>query len=772
MSSLPKSPPPETGTQDRQRPGRAISIRKLLLRLAFGYVLPTSIGAVALSGIEYQRRDEQMKASLVATTRALTQALDSQLELGQAIAHTLTTSRNLTERKFAIFHAQATASLEHQRIVARVSVLDRDGNFILNTGQPYGMPLPRPANREQLMEVFDTGKPLVSNVFIGAVALKPVVVLYAPVIENGQVALVVSLEVAGNSLGRILMAEHLPDQWLSSILDASGRIVARTPNPDSFLTEYPQPEVLVEIRKSAEGTFIARTKEGVPSLYAFSRSSRSGWSVNIAVPQALRQKELLHSTLPVAIGLLLIVFASIVMTRRIALRISDAVQGLQVPAMALGTGGHVAEFRSDVREVDDVARAMSLAGRLLEERTQALQEGERRLKLALEAGNSTVWELDVASGHLQGIDEILSRLGRGPEEAATPPAGIAPLTHPDDLEPASALLAKAIEGQSEGYRFEARLLCSTGLWRWFLSQARVAERDRKGRASRIVGTLTDIDARKRAEEEIRRLNAELEQHVRERTAELERANKALQRSNAELQNFAHVTAHDLQTPLRSIAGFSQLVQAKIRQQASGEADRELETWTAQIVENAKRLQILIQSLLSYTRIDKQGFPFKQVNVNQILAEVIGALGSSIEAAGAEVVAEQMPSVQADPVQLGQLFQNLIENAIKYRSNLPPRIRIACTQEGGDWLFSITDNGIGIDPRHHERIFAIFKRLHSYTQVPGSGIGLATCRRIVERHGGRIWVASQPGEGSTFYFTIPVAAYDSTQPLHSHNHSIE
>ncbi|HJW23898.1 MAG TPA: ATP-binding protein [Rhodocyclaceae bacterium] len=276
-------------------------------------------------------------------------------------------------------------------------------------------------------------------------------------------------------------------------------------------------------------------------------------------------------------------------------------------------------------------------------------------------------------------------------------------------------------------------------------------RDGRGRIGGIIIVAEDITERKLAEEEIQRMNAMLERQVEKRTSELAQSNDALLHSNMELQHFAHATAHDLQTPLRSIASFTQLLQHAMEERG----DEQVREWSSLVVDNTRRLQDLIQNLLAYTRVDAQGLPFETVDLGAVLDEVLASLAVLIQETGAEVRHGHIPTLPVDRFQIAQVFQNLIENGIKYNHSKPPRVSITADLQQDEWVFSVADNGIGIDPKHHERIFEMFRRLHTYSQVAGSGIGLALCRRIVERHGGHIWVESRLGEGSTFYFTLPV-----------------
>ncbi|HJW24947.1 MAG TPA: ATP-binding protein [Rhodocyclaceae bacterium] len=269
----------------------------------------------------------------------------------------------------------------------------------------------------------------------------------------------------------------------------------------------------------------------------------------------------------------------------------------------------------------------------------------------------------------------------------------------------------------------------------------------------FTGIIHDISERKAAETKLRQVNESLEQRVRLRTAELSRVNEALMQSNQELQRFAYVASHDLQTPLRSITGFVQL----LRQAYQGRLDRQADEWIGLVIDNTHRLQNLIQELLTYSRADSQAGPLEPTNLSQVFDDVVAALESEIQATGAEVFRDELPIVLGDRIQLGQVFLNLIDNAIKYRSAEPPRISVSARREHDEWLISVRDNGIGIAPKHHERIFEIFRRLHTQKAYPGLGTGLAICRRVIQRHGGRIWVESEMGKGSVFRFTLPVMA---------------
>jgi PAS domain S-box-containing protein len=224
----------------------------------------------------------------------------------------------------------------------------------------------------------------------------------------------------------------------------------------------------------------------------------------------------------------------------------------------------------------------------------------------------------------------------------------------------------------------------------------------------------------------------------------------LQRSNAELEQFAYVTSHDLQEPLRMITSYIQIIEEDYK----GKLDADADQYIAFAVEGAKRMHTLVNDLLAYSRVGTRGESFMPISLNNVLSAATANLDVAIEESHAVVTHDRLPTVLGDESQLIQLFQNLLGNAIKFRSDVPPIIHVGVEQTKDGWEFSVHDNGIGIDMKYAERIFAVFQRLHAREEYPGTGIGLAVVKKIVERHGGRTWAESEPANGSTFYFTLP------------------
>jgi PAS domain S-box-containing protein len=301
------------------------------------------------------------------------------------------------------------------------------------------------------------------------------------------------------------------------------------------------------------------------------------------------------------------------------------------------------------------------------------------------------------------------------------------ISHPEDRDVTDAERARIRSGEVESARFEKRYLRKDGALVWVdLAVALVRDAERKPLYE--IAVFNDITE--------------------------------LKRSNAELEQFAYVASHDLQEPLRMVASYTQLLGRRYEAKLDGDA-RE---FMAYIVDGATRMKQLIEDLLAYSRVGTKAQDFKPVSVEAAVRRALFNLRAAIEEAGAAVTYDPMPSVLGDEVQLGQLLQNLMGNALKFRSGSVPRIHIGVAESADEYTFEVRDNGIGIEPQYYERIFMVFQRLHNKGEYPGTGIGLAICKKVVERHGGRIWVESRPAagpdQGSSFFFTLPKPRGDS------------
>jgi PAS domain S-box-containing protein len=249
----------------------------------------------------------------------------------------------------------------------------------------------------------------------------------------------------------------------------------------------------------------------------------------------------------------------------------------------------------------------------------------------------------------------------------------------------------------------------------------------------VTAAIRDITERKKSEEHLVKTVGELK------------------RSNDELQQFAYVSSHDLQEPLRMVTSYTQLLAGRYK----GRLDSDADEFIAFAVDGCNRMQGLIQDLLAYSRVGTNGKSLCEVSAENALKEALANLRATIDQSGGVVTHDALPAVKTDETLLTQVFQNLVGNAVKYHGAAVPHVHVSATKNGGhEWTFSVRDNGLGIDPQYFERIFVLFQRLHGRDEFEGTGIGLAICKKILERLGGRIWVESQPGKGSTFYFALP------------------
>ena len=361
-----------------------------------------------------------------------------------------------------------------------------------------------------------------------------------------------------------------------------------------------------------------------------------------------------------------------------------------------------------------------------------LRESEERYREAEKIAHLGSWEMDIATGECVWSDEFFRICGYEPGSFEPDADAGFEIIHPDDRERAGQHVNKAIE-TGEPYDIEKRIVQPDGTVRWVHSIGEVTFDDH-GEPVKLLGSFLDITERKRAEEELERYAAELE------------------RSNEELEQFASVISHDLREPARMVKSFVTLLDKRYQ----GQLDEKADMFIDYAVDGAERMQAMIEALLDLSRIGPRGKEPAPTDAEEVLERALRLLGRSIEEAEAQVTHDPLPTVMADEAQLAQVFQNLIANGIKFqREDVTPRVHISAEREGDEWVFSVADNGIGIDPEQADRLFQIFQRLHTREEYEGLGIGLALCRRVVERHGGRIWVESEPGEGTNFFFTIPV-----------------
>src|SRR3989441_1024190 len=360
----------------------------------------------------------------------------------------------------------------------------------------------------------------------------------------------------------------------------------------------------------------------------------------------------------------------------------------------------------------------------------ALSASEALYRQTFELATTGIAHVDLSGRFMKVNRRLCDILGYGEQELIGRP--VKEISHPEDRNLTDSQRMRVRSGERPSVRFEKRYIRKSGAIVWVdLSVALAC--DASGVPQYEIALFDDITERKKAE------------------AALREAHEELKRSNAELEQFAYVASHDLQEPLRMVSSYTQLLMRRYGDKLDGDA----KDFTAFIVDGATRMKQLIEDLLAYSRVGTRDKNFKPVDAESSLKRALTNLRAAIQDSGATVTQDKLPTIHCDEVQLAQLFQNLIGNALKFRKpDVAPAVHVGAADQGAEWEFMVRDNGIGIEPQYFERIFMVFQRLHDKGEYPGTGIGLAIVKKVVERHGGRIWLQSQPGAGTTFHFTMP------------------
>jgi PAS domain S-box-containing protein len=415
----------------------------------------------------------------------------------------------------------------------------------------------------------------------------------------------------------------------------------------------------------------------------------------------------------------------------------------------------------------------------------SLRESEARLKLVLEIGGHSLWDWDVGRNRVERSPWLALALGFSPETITADREGLAGLVHPDDAGGMKTWQEAIDRPDRTDFYTEVRLRTNVGHWRWFAIAGRVMERGPDGKARRALGTHTDITALKQAENGLRLLNLELEQRVTARTAELQarteealrfaeelrgsqqeadrgaarlqEVNANLMAANRELEAFSYSVSHDLRAPLRNITGFIEL----LAKREAGRMDAEGERFVAVVTAEAGRMGRLIDDLLTFSRIGRADLVRQPLALEPLVAEVREELGAETAGRTIEWRVGALPPVLGDHALLRQVVANLVGNAVKFTRRRPAaviEIGAAAMKPGDPQVtFFVRDNGAGFNPKYLDKLFGVFQRLHNARDFEGTGIGLANVKRIIARHGGRVWAEGAVEQGAVFYFTLPPAA---------------
>jgi len=616
---------------------------------------------------------------------------------------------------------------------------------------------------------------IVSELVISRTTGKPIFSISRGIRDDkGHLLGLIIATVLPERLGAVLSVERAKGGGIS-IVDNKGMLVYRYPAVDVTWEERDRLKIFPQWKEALDGNEVTAIIPGSydgdkKRIVASTPIASIGWGAGAGSTEEEAMEAITSRLLPQAILFLLVTLAAFGTALILSRSISTPVKRLRDHALSLGQGEThkpaVATGPAELRELADSFNVMveELRSRetSLNEQREALRRSEAQLRTTLEnltqgvaianlEGDFLYWNRACLEMHGYASQEECQR--RLPEfthtfELSTMEGEILPLEQWP--------LSRILRGETlRDWEVHVRHL-REGWQRIFLYGGTIA-RDTEGKPVVALTSVRDITARNQMEEELRKARDELELRVEERTAELVKAGETLreqaaklEQSNQALQEFAYIASHDLQEPLRTVSCFVQLLERRYR----GKLDADADEFIFHVVDGARRMQSLINDLLMYSRVDTQGNPFESTAMETIFRETISSLQGGIDESGAIIIHDPLPTLPVDPAQMARLLQNLIGNALKFQSQKPPEIHISAEQWNGEWLFSVKDNGIGIDSKFSKRIFKIFQRLHTKEEYPGTGIGLAVCKKIVERHGGRIWVESERGEGSTFYFTVP------------------
>ncbi|WP_395059910.1 ATP-binding protein [Polaromonas sp.] len=702
------------------------SIRSRLVLLTVVCMVPAFLMVALVLGYNYgQQRDELIRESIF-SVRTLTRLIDRDLALVQVSLNVLAASPSLKARDHAAFQQQAHEVLK-RGFINNIALIDATGQQLVNTAIPFGEALPKTGVMSQVQRVLQSGQPEISGLVTGAVLKRPLISVLVPVFSGERATHALSGVILPGHFGKLLESYGLPADRISVVFDPSDTVVARSHAPELFVGKQVAPGLSERLKQVSEGAFELVTLEGIQVLSAFSRSPVTGWGAAIGIPLDSLTQDLRQAMVMLLAVVVLLIGFGVGGSWWMSGRIARSVRALQAPARQLGRGEIVEVFPLDILEANEVAEELSRASLLQQSTRSALADNEERLRSIVESAMDAIVAVDARHVILMFNAAAETMFGCPASQAIGMP------------------LMRFIPK-----RFHARN--AEVLQR----QERRQKRDQAGAADGLSGVTVCL--RMGGEEfpaevsfsSVRKSGHLLHTLIIRDVTRRVKAYKALERSHLDLQQFAYVASHDLKTPLRSIGGFVQLLERNHADQLDDKALSLIHRTTAAV----RRMEQLTEDLLSYSRLESEGRQFEQVDMAIVAQGVVQMLAPAIERAAAVVTVHALPVVHGDRTQLAQLLLHLVGNGIKYCRDRAPQIELSAVHHGQEWVFSVKDNGIGIAARHHEKVFEVFKRLHTQTEYPGAGIGLAICRRVVEGHEGRIWIHAHEGPGTVFSFTLP------------------
>lgn len=688
--------------------------------------------------------DARSKLEMIADMPEMSQPLSDTLI--DPSLHGVPADAAVTKREIAADLLRYSASVRH------ISLLRANGDVYLM--EPYKEQLKLShtnlAYNAWYQELMSTGKTVISDLVICPADQEPTVVIAVPVRgTDGRIAGILAGHLALEQLSQVGISAwkgETPLSW-GYITDGRGLIIAHQAEP-KYVQEQTDfssiPPVSLALAGKEGALEYFDQMEWDERLGAYMQLPDTGWAVVYVTPTKTAFAPVNQMTQNMALAIAGLVFllglVGVMLARQITLpldRLTRAAEtfgaGDLTQRIKVKTGDEIERLANEFNQMaaslsDKEAQLHEYATELeqkVEERTRELHESEEKYRDLVEDLPDVVFAVD-ENGALTYLSPAVESL-TGYSASELMGRTFAEFLHPEDLPGALENFLRTLSGQA--IVDELRFFTKSGEMRWLRNSNKPIFL--KDRVVGVRGVFSDITERKGAEEALRQTMTDLE------------------RSNAELERFAYVASHDLQEPLRMVSSYTQLLEKRYKDKLDSDAHEFIDY----AVGGAKRMQNLINDLLAYSRVGTRGKPFEPTDCETVLDATLANLDVAIRSSKAKVTHDPLPTVMADEGQLVQVFQNLISNAIKFHGKKPPRVHISAEQKDSDWVFSVKDNGIGIDPQYFDRIFIVFQRLHR-EEYSGTGIGLAVASRVVHRHGGRMWIESQPGKGSTLYFTIP------------------
>jgi len=767
---------------------KARPIRFHLMGLVFASVIPVLLFGVIVAVLFERQHRASLERSLRDTARALTVAVDHELISSLSTLQALVTSEHLDTGDLRLFYESAHRVLRAHHGWRTINLFDRSGQHLISLLRPFGTPLPSSEIRAGVRQTLDTGAPAVSDLFVGTVAQVPTVAVTVPVIHAGTLTYVLEAGLDLATLSRLLFEGKLPPNWVATIIDRHGIIVARTQGIEHWLGKPATPEFVAQSRRVEEGSFRDTTRDGIPVYAAYSHSRLSGWTVGLGAPLAAVEGPWRASLWTLTGGAIALLLLAGGLAAALGRRIARAIGALSASARTLGVGqiptgsgaSRIAEVDAVEHELAEAARARAdaIAARMrteeelaqYAERLRILRDVDRAI-IAAEEPEAIAEAALVGLRDLLGVPRIVVNLfdfaageaewlaAAGRHRIRRRPGIRVALTLMGDVEALHRGEVQEIDVDALPQSPEAEALLASGV-HVYMVVPMIAGGELIGGLSfgrehgpfpaeqvsivqEVATPLAIVITQARLYERVKHHAEELEARVRERTAELEAANR-------ELEAFTYTVSHDLRVPLRAVDGFSRLLLEEYTSHLVPEAQRYLRL----VRESTQQMGQLIADLLTFSRLSRQPLNEQEIVLTDLVHQVLENLRAEQAGRRVNLVIGDLPVCRADVTLLKQVLLNLLSNAIKFTSKREvASIAVGCQRTGGQHVYFIKDNGVGFDMRYAHKLFGVFQRLHRAEEYEGTGVGLAIVQRIIHRHGGRIRAEAAVDQGATFYFTL-------------------